>query len=231
MAATRIRELPEDERPREKFANLGPSALSNAELLAIFLRTGIAGKSAVELARQLLRDRGNLQGLARTTPAELMQFSGIKMAKATQLCAAFELGRRLAQEHITGTILDTPESIFEFMGPKMRAMSQECVSVVLLDTRRALIKVEEITRGTINESLAHPREILRVVLSHSSHAFVLVHNHPSGNPLPSGADREMTRRIFRASETVGVPLVDHLIIGAAAVDGPPYFSFREAGLL
>jgi DNA repair protein RadC len=231
MASTRIRELPEDERPREKLANLGPSALSNAELLAIFLRTGIAGKSAVELARQLLRERGSLQGLARTTPAELMQFSGVKMAKATQLCAAFELGRRLVQEQIPNAVLDTPERVFEFMGPRMRALSQECVSVILLDARRGLIKVEEVTRGTINESLAHPREILRVALSHSSHSFVLVHNHPSGNPMPSSADRELTRRLFRASETVGVPLIDHIIIGAAAVDGPPYFSFREAGLL
>jgi DNA repair protein RadC len=231
MPAPRIRELPSDERPREKLANLGPAALSNAELIAIFLRTGVSGKSAVDLARELLRDRGSLQGLARTSPSELMQFAGVKMAKATQLCAAFELGRRLVQEQIPGVALDTPEKIFDFLGPSMRALSQECITLILLDTRRCLIKVEEVTRGTVNEALAHPREILRVALSHSSHSFVLVHNHPSGNPSPSSADREMTRRLARAAETVGVPLLDHLIIGAASVDAPPYFSFREAGLL
>lgn len=229
--ASRIRELPEDERPREKLLSLGAAALSNAELLAIFLRTGVVGKGAVHLARDLLEQRGSLQGLARTSPAELAQFHGLGPAKAAHLTAAFELGRRLVQEQLSGEPMDSPERIFEFMAPLMRAQSQECVHVILLDSRRRLIKIEEVTRGTLNESLAHPREILRRALAHSSHSYVLVHNHPSGNPSPSAADRELTRRLFRASETVGVPLIDHVIIGAAAVDGPAYFSFREAGLL
>jgi DNA repair protein RadC len=231
MPSTKIRELPVEERPREKLAKLGPGALTNAELVAIFLRVGVKGKSAVALAQELLSSRGSLQGLSRTTLTEMMRFAGVKVAKASQLCAAFELGRRLAEEQISGQPLDSPEKIFDFLGPGMRTRSQECVTLVLLDTRRCLIKTEEVSRGTVNESLAHPREILRIVLSHAPHSFVVVHNHPSGNPLPSSADREMTRRLARAAEAVGVPLADHVIIGAASVDGSPYFSFREAGLL
>jgi len=231
MASSRIRELPEDDRPREKLALKGPGSLSNAELIAIFLRTGVAGKGAVELARDLLVDRGSLQGVARTSPAELAGRHGIGPAKAAQISAAFELGRRLVHEQISLEPMDSPERIFELLAPQMRALSQESVSVLLLDNRRHLIKVEEVTRGTLNECLVHPREILRRVIAHSSHSFILVHNHPSGNPNPSSADREITRTLYRASEVVGVSLVDHIIIGASSVDGQPYFSFREAGLL
>jgi len=105
------------------------------------------------------------------------------------------------------------------------------VIVLLLDSRHHLIKIEEVTRGTLDECMAHPREILRRVISHSSHSYILVHNHPSGNPTPSSADRDLTRRLHRASEIVGVSMLDHIIIGATAVDEQPYFSFREAGLL
>lgn len=229
--APRIRELPEDERPREKLMALGPNALSNAELLAIFLRTGVKGKSAIELARDLIAQRGSLQGLARSSPAELVKLHGLGPAKAAQLSAAFELGHRFAREQVAETQLDSPERIVDFMAPRMRPLAQECVFIVLLNARRLLLRVEEVTRGTLDESLAHPREILRLALAHSAHSFVLLHNHPSGNPAPSAADREITRRLFRASEAVGVPMLDHLIIGSVAVDGTAYFSFREAGLL
>jgi DNA repair protein RadC len=231
MASSRIRELPEDDRPREKLALLGPSALSNAELIAIFLRTGVPGKSAVDLARELLAERGSLEAVSRTSPQELARHHGVGPAKAAQIAAAFELGRRLAREEIRRTPLSTPEQVFELLAQEMRSLSQESVCVVLLDNRAQLLKVEEVTRGTLNECLIHPREILRRVLAHSCHSYILVHNHPSGNPSPSAADREITRRLQRASDAVGVTLTDHLVIGSASEDQPAYFSFREAGLL
>jgi DNA repair protein RadC len=211
---------------------MGVASLSNAELIAIFLRTGLRGKGVVQVARELLEKRGGtLESVARTSILELTKQAGIGPAKAAQLAAAFELGRRLVREEMKQISLESPDQIFDLLSQEMRALPQESVRIVLLDNRRILIKVEEITRGTLNECLLHPREVLRCVLAHSCHSYILVHNHPSGNPSPSPADREITRRLQRASDTVGVSLTDHIIIGAAAPGSDPYFSFREAGLL
>jgi DNA repair protein RadC len=233
MASPRIKELPASERPREKLASLGPGALSDAELLAIFLRTGMPGKCAVTMARDLLRERGSLEALARSTLPELSRQRGIGLAKASQLAAAFELGNRLARERQDGRTVDTPERVYELLGQELRALSQETIRVILLDTRRRLLRVVAVSLGTLNETLAHPREILRPAIAHASHAYILVHNHPSGDPAPSPADRSLTRRLHAASEAVGIPLLDHVIIGAPGGSdaGDAYFSFREAGLL
>jgi len=232
MAPLRIKELPEADRPREKLASLGPGALSNAELLAIFLRTGLPGKSAVTVARDLLDERGSLESLARSSLTELSRQRGIGLAKAAQLAAAFELGTRLARERQENRKVETPEQVYELLGQELRALAQETIRVLLLDTRHRLIRVVPVSLGTLNETLAHPREILRPAIAHASHTYILVHNHPSGDPSPSAADRSLTRRLHAASEAVGIPLLDHIIIGSpSGADGSAYFSFREAGLL
>ena len=228
----RIQDLPSEERPREKLLHRGAASLSDAELLAIFLRVGTAGQSAIDLAREILkRFDGSLVGLSRVGFPELSRTKGIGQAKAAQLAAAVELGNRLARERLRGQPMNEPAMVYDLLGPEMRALRQECLRVLLLDTRHHLFRVEEITKGTLDESLGHPREILRACIVHSAFGFILVHNHPSGQSSPSQADREMTRRIQRASAEVGIHLVDHIIIGGPHEAKDPYFSFGELGRL
>jgi len=231
MGSLTIHELPESERPREKLARLGAGALSDAELIAILLRVGVKGTNAIELARQLLQDHGSLAGLARCSVRELSKMKGIGLAKAVQLAAAFGLGHRLAQESIAGQPMDRPELIYQLLGAEMRALDRESLRAVLLDTKHRLLRVIEISLGTLNESIAHPREVFRPVLLHAAYAFVLVHNHPSGDPTPSEADRRLTRRLVEAAQLLQIRLLDHVIVGAPADGRQPYFSFAEAGMM
>lgn len=228
-----IKDMPADDRPREKLMQRGPDALGNAELLAIFLRTGTRGRSAVAVAGDMLQAcGGSLARLAALSVRELRKLAkGIGPAKACELAAAFEVGKRLARQAAQSEPLGTPEKIYAFMGPLLQALPRESLRVVLLDTRHRLISEEEVSLGTLNESLAHPREILRPAVSHRAYAFVLVHNHPSGDPTPSEADRALTRRIREAAELLQIHLLDHVIIGRGREGAPPYFSFKEHGLL
>ena len=231
MGPLKIQELPEQERPREKLAALGAGALSDSELIAILLRTGIKGANAVDLGRQLILRFGSLAGLARASVTELAKTKGVGQAKAVQLAAAFGLATRLAHESLADTPLDTPARIYELLGTEMRQLGKESLRVVLLDTKLRLLRTEEISLGSLNECLAHPREILRPVVSHNAFAFVLVHNHPSGDPSPSDADRRLTVRMADAARLMQVTFSDHVIIGSPAPGHAPYFSFREAGIL
>ena len=231
MGPLKIQELPEQERPREKLAALGAGALSDSELIGILLRTGMVGANAVDLGRQLIGRFGSLAGLARASVTELAKTKGVGKAKAVQLAAAFGLATRLAQESLAGTPLDTPARIYELLGTEMRQLGKESLRVVLLDTKLRLLRVEEISLGSLNECLAHPREILRPVVSHNAFAFVLVHNHPSGDPAPSDEDRRLTIRMAEAARLMQVTFSDHVIIGSPAPGHAPYFSFREAGIL
>lgn len=233
MEAPSIKDLPAEERPREKLMHRGPDSLSDAELLAIFLRTGIRGRGVVDVGADMLRAcGGSLARMAALNVVELRKLSkGIGLAKACELAAAFEMGKRLARQKALGETLDTPAKIHEFMGPQLQTLPRESLRIVLLDTRHRLIREEEVSLGTLNESLAHPREILRPALSHGAYAFVLVHNHPSGDPAPSEADRALTRRIREAAELMQIHLLDHVIIGRERPGAPPYFSFKEHGLL
>ena len=231
MSSHTIQELPEGERPREKLARLGPGALSEAELIAILLRVGMKGVNAVELARQILLKYGSLAALARCSVAELAKVKGIGVAKAVQLAAAFGLGQRLAFETISAQPMDKPELIYAMLGAEMRTLERESLRVILLDTKNHLIRVEEISLGSLNETTAHPREILRPAIIHAAFAFVLVHNHPSGDPEPSDADRRMTRKIIEAATLLQICFSDHVIIGAPRVGRLPYFSFAEAGMM
>ena len=231
MSSLTIQELPEGDRPREKLARLGAGALSEAELIAILLRVGMKGVNAVELARQILLKYGSLGALARCSVAELAKVKGIGLAKAVQLAAAFGLGQRLAFETISAQPMDRPELIHQLLGAEMRTLERESLRVVLLDTKSHLIRVEEISLGSLNETTAHPREIFRPAVIHAAFAFVLVHNHPSGDPTPSDADRRLTRRLVEAAALMQIRIVDHVIIGAPGEGRLPYFSFAEAGMM
>jgi DNA repair protein RadC len=227
-----IRELPEEERPRERMLNQGPGSLTDAELIAVFLRTGIVGKSAIELARELLRDHGSLAGLSRCGFDELRARKGLGLAKASQLLAALEMGRRLAMERAHERKLDTPTEVNALLGPLLQHLERESLRVVLLSTKLTLMRVEEISLGSHNESVAHPSQILRPAILHSAHAFILAHNHPSGDPTPSEADRRLTTRMVQAAELMHVKFLDHLIIGRPGDKYPEgFFSFRENGLM
>jgi DNA repair protein RadC len=227
-----IRDLPEDDRPREKLSRLGAQSLSEPELLALFFGSGLPGMTAIELGRVLLEHFGSLRKLAGSSVGELSQIKGIGPAKSSQLAAVFELGRRLSRERLVERVIDSPETVYELLGDEMSALPYESLRAILLNTRSHLIKVEEVTRGGLNESVAHPREILRAALTHHAYSFILVHNHPSGDPSPSSADRALTKRLYSASEEIGIPLVDHVIIGSHSESRPEaFFSFAEAGLI
>ncbi|MGC3991528.1 MAG: DNA repair protein RadC [Chthoniobacteraceae bacterium] len=231
MASLKIRELPEQERPREKLAGSGAASLTDAELIAILLRTGMQGANAVEIARRLLARHGSLAALARCSVKELAKEKGVGPTKAVQLAAAFALGARLARETISQQKLDNPELIYEMLGPEMRALNKESLRVILLDTKHHLICVEEISLGSLNETVAHPREIFRAAIAHSAYGVVVAHNHPSGDPTPSSADRQMTTRLAECARLLQINLLDHVIIGAPRPGLLPYFSFREHGMI
>jgi DNA repair protein RadC len=227
----RIADLPLDERPREKLAKFGPGALDNAELLAIFLRTGIVGRSAIQVGRDLLEHYGSIGSLGSAGAIELSKQKGLGLAKACQLVAAFELGARAAREQIAQTPLDSPEIIYRTFAPQLAWLRHEKLIVALLDTRRRHSGTVEISSGNLNETVAHPREVLRPVLTRGAYGFVLIHNHPSGDPTPSRADEHFTRRISEAADLMQVKLLDHVIVGRPDQGRAPYFSFREAGVV
>jgi len=231
--STRINDLPEEDKPREKLEKLGANALTHAELIAIFLRTGVPGASAIDVARQLVAHFGSLGELARASVPQICKAAkGVGPAKAVQIKAAIELGSRVARERYRSEKLDSPEAVYDLLGAEMRSLSEESLRVVLLDTRHQLMRVEEISKGSTNESIAHPRDILKPVIVHSATAFILVHNHPSGDPSPSAADRQVTRRLAEVATGMQVDFLDHVIMGASSDEGhQPYFSFREMGLM
>ena len=231
MGTLKIQELPEQERPREKLAAHGAAALSDSELIAILLRTGIPGANAVDIGRQLILHFGSLAALSRASLTELAKIKGVGRTKAVQLAAAFGLASRLAHESLVDIPLDSPARVFELLGAEMRQLGKESLRVVLLDSKLRLLRVEQVSLGNLNECLAHPREILRPAVLHNAFAFILVHNHPSGDPAPSDADRRVTLRLAEAARMLQVTFFDHVILGSPSEHRAPYFSFREAGVI
>ena len=228
----RIREIPPGDRPREKLTAHGASCLTDAELLAIFLRTGVKGKSAITLASELLRKKGSLRALSRSSAGELAKAArGIGPAKAAELAAAFELGKRLARGEAERPVLDSAAVIYETFGAELQARDREVLRVLLLDTKLRLLAAEDVALGSLNECIAHPREIFRPAIMHSAYAAILVHNHPSGDPAPSQADNRLTRQLGDAAKLLQINFLDHIIIGLPDGGRVPYFSFREAGVL
>jgi DNA repair protein RadC len=231
MPSVKIRELPEEDRPREKLLKHGADGLSTSELIAILLRTGVPGKNAVEIGREILAKFKTLTALSRIAAQELAEIPGIGPAKAVQLAAAFKLADRMMKEKVSRQKMDSPELVNEFFGAEMRALTKESLRILLLDTRYHLLDTKEIAVGSLNESIAHPREIFRPAIAHAAYAIILVHNHPSGNPAASPADYALTRRVAAAGELLQIKLLDHVIIGAPSEEHATYFSFKEAGVL
>jgi DNA repair protein RadC len=224
---TKIKNWPADERPREKLLNHGSAALSDAELLTILIRTGSGRFSALDLAKGILRENKSLKGIAGMSPQELMRVKGIGPAKAVEMLAAFELGRRVESRTIDRKIIvRSPEDVAAVMIPKMRDLASEEFYVLVLDAQNGLKKEARLTTGTLNASLVHPREVYKVAIDHRAASIIVVHNHPSGNLEPSREDLEVTRQLVETGKTIGIPLHDHLIVASSG-----YTSLAERGFL
>jgi DNA repair protein RadC len=209
-----IKELPVDERPRERLVQFGANALSSAELLAILLRTGTPEMTAVQLAQHLLTSMGSLRAIASAKPSELAQVKGIGLAKAAQLLAAVELGRRIALEAMgEQPAITRPEDVYALLHHQLRDEKQEHVILLLLNTKNRVIQQSTLTKGTLDASLLHPREVFREAIRHSASSIILAHNHPSGDPTPSSEDIQMTNRLHQAGQLLGIDLLDHVILG------------------
>lgn len=222
-----IKSWPDSERPREKLLNQGPGALSDAELLAIFLRTGTRGATAIDIARDLLADFGGLRPLLAASRHELCGRRGMGDSKYVTLQAALEIGQRcLAQRLLRGEPLTSPDRARVFLQGKLQDLPHEMFCCLYLDTKHRVIRFEELFRGTIDGASVHPREVVRCALKHNAAAVIVAHNHPSGVAEPSAADSALTRRLQEALAMVDVRLLDHLVVGDGEV-----VSFTERGLL
>lgn len=209
-----ITDWPSAERPREKLLLKGPSALSDAELLAIFLRTGIKGKTAVDLARDLLDEHGSLRALLKTNHTQFCRSKGLGTAKYIQLQATLEMGRRHMEEKLQkGNPLSNPDDTIHFLSAQIRDHSQEVFACLFLDNRHRVIKFEKLFFGTINGASVYPREIVKRALHHNAAAVIFAHNHPSGIAEPSNADLHLTQELSKALALVDVKVLDHIIIG------------------
>lgn len=230
-SALKIKDQPASERPRERLAAKGPDALTDAELIAILLRTGLQGANAVEIGAQLLGQFGSLQALARASVDDLRKVKGIGRDKAVTLLAAFTLARKMAEElQRESPVLDNPQAIVALLKGQNLVKDVETLQVLLLNTRRRLIRVEEVLDGTIDQLLVHPREVFKRAIAANAAAIVLAHNHPSGDPTPSEADIKVTRDLVRAGQLLKIEVLDHIIFGRATPDrSKDYSSLRELG--
>lgn len=232
--ALRIQDMAVSDRPQERLCRHGPGALSDAELLALLLRSGQRGRSVMTIAQQLLAEAGTLAGLVSWTEAEFRRQKGIGPVKALQLVALMEVARRvLSSGQGVSPVLRSPAEIFAYFEPLAAGLQVEKFWVLCLNRKNRLIKRAEVSSGTATTSLAHPREVFREAIRHGATAVVCVHNHPSGDPTPSSADINVTRQLRDAARAVEIDLLDHVIVGRRAVDlrGLGYYSFRETGLV
>lgn len=222
-----MKSIPVEDRPQEKLFKLGESSLSNAELLALIIRTGTKENTAVELCQDLLNTYGGLKNILKLRPSDIMKIKGFGPGKAAMVSASLELARRIRTvDGFEKIKLRDPKSIYEFLAPQMSYLSTESFRVLCLDTKKCLIKCVEVSKGILDSTVTHPREIYRVALEENAHSIVISHNHPSGDPYPSPSDLEMTKVLLEAGRILKIELVDHVIIG----DGK-YFSLREEGLV
>jgi DNA repair protein RadC len=224
-----IKQWPEDERPREKLLKRGSGALSDAELLALILRTGdaVSGQSALDLGRELLQQFGDLRTLAGASPAELCRIKGAGPAKAACIMAALELaGRFRARRLESNERYTSPQQVFEHYHYAFRDRRKEYFMVLLLDGKNRIIREVQVSEGSLNQSIVHPREVFSQAVRESAAAVILVHNHPTGDPTPSREDLEITRRLREAGDLMGIKVLDHIIIGDGA-----FLSFVAQGLM
>ena len=222
-----IKEWPEEDRPREKLLDRGAESLTDAELLAILLRTGNAGASALDHARLLLTEFGGIKGIDNAPAGALGAIKGIGPAKSAQLKAGLEIGRRLAREKWeAGQALRSSEDVFRHFAERLQKEKREIFYVVLLNNKNKKIREVKISEGSLTASLVHPREVYNPVIRESAAAVIFVHNHPSGDPAPSPEDIEITRRLKQVGEVMGIRVLDHVVIGHDR-----YYSFSDRGML
>ena len=223
-----VKDLPLDDRPREKLLLRGSQSLSDAELIAILLRTGKKGKSVLEIAREIISNEGNLATLATRTVDSLQKVDGIGKDKAATLAAAFELSRRILSQPkwFSNRKITSPQDIAEIFIPILRDEIKEKFIVVCLNSANKIIKFETISVGNLNSSVVHPREVFKVAIDNSSASIILIHNHPSGNHEPSNEDIRITKKIVESGKILDIPVFDHLIIA-----GETYTSFVEKRLI
>lgn len=222
-----ITDWPAAERPREKLIQLGPAALSDAELLAIFLRTGVSGKTAVDLARDLLQEYGGLHALLQADRKRFCQSNGLGTAKYAQLQATLEMGKRHLRETLQkGSALSSPQHTRNYLKSELYRFQHEVFSCLFLDNRHRILAFEHLFHGTIDSASVHPREVVKRALAHNAAAIILAHNHPSGVAEASQADISITRRLRDALALVDIRLLDHFIIG----DNEPT-SLAEQGMI
>ena len=231
MKGMRLKDQPVSERPRERLVAHGAGSLSQAELVAILLRTGLQGPNALEIGKQLLQKYGSLQALARASVEDLRTVRGIGRDKAVTLVAAFTLARKMAEElREEAPLLDTPEAVATLMREDSRLRDVETFQVLLLNTRRRLISVVKISEGTLDTILVHAREVFKSAIAANASAIILTHNHPSGDPSPSEADIKVTRDLIRAGQLLKIDVLDHVVLGRATQERPKDFvSLRELG--
>ena len=226
-----IKEMPDAERPRERLWKQGAGSLRTSELLAILLRTGMKGRSALVIAEELLQKYSSLTLLCRADAAELARIKGVGPVKAVQLKAAFELAVRLARCGASEQAVESPLDVQQLLGEELRQLPHETMRVLALNARLKLLAMEEVSSGTVNETVAHPRDVIRVGVLRQAYGIMVVHNHPSGDPSPSNADLDFTVRLREAARLMQIELIDHIIIGIAGPRQPGYYSFKEAGYL
>ncbi len=227
----RIKELPSTERPRERLVAEGAESLKTTDLLAILLRTGTKGHSALDVAAAIVAKFRTLDELSRASIADLRKVKGVGRDKAVTIVAALTLARRMAREcRSESPLLDTPEGVADLLREEVRRFEVESFFAVLLNTRRRLIRVEPVSQGTLDTILVHPREVFRPAIAANASAIVLVHNHPSGDPTPSEADIKVTRDLIRAGQLLKIDVLDHIILGKPSTDrSQDYISLRELG--
>ncbi len=211
---TRIREIPTDERPRERLIGYGADMLSTSELLAVLLRTGTEKYSAIGLAEHLLARFDNIRGVAGATIEEMSEVHGIGPAKAAQIKAAIEFGRRLiAASPEERPKIRSPRDVYNLLGPTLRDEKREHFQALLLDTKNGVMRTKTISVGDLSSSIVHPREVFVEAIRHGAASLIVAHNHPSGDPAPSPEDIAVTRRLAEAGELLGIELLDHIILG------------------
>ncbi|MEH6993659.1 MULTISPECIES: DNA repair protein RadC [Bacillaceae] len=222
-----IRDFPQDERPRERFIQNGPESLSNHELIAILLRTGTKDESVLQLSNRLLTNFEGLRLLKAATLEEMTEIKGIGQAKAIQILAAVEIGRRIANLNYTDRyVIRSPEDGANYVMNDMRFLSQEHFVCLYLNTKNQVLHKQTIFIGSLNASIVHPREVFREALKRSAASIICLHNHPSGDPAPSREDIEVTKRLVECGKMIGIDVLDHLIIGENK-----FVSLKEKGYL
>jgi len=226
--STGIKSWPEDDRPREKLLKRGAGALSNSELLAILLRTGVAGNSAIDLARQMLDKFGTFRNMSHSDIRDWKEFKGLGPAKIAQIKAALEIGRRFREDEVVSSKqkIASAHDVVQIIMPQMRDLKTEVLKVVYLNSNNKIIDISDAATGTVNQAMPIVREIIHAALQKFAAAIICVHNHPSANITPSPEDKKFTQELFAAGKLMNIKILDHIIIG-----DDNYFSFADEGLI